>query len=102
MKKTVAGGGGQDGGPLKISKVKIRKETPSVKQMKELELPKTKLQPEHFSVFKYGHHYSISIRKNYSNNTTCREDINKICIALFGKPRYTKEQLIALKDSGIL
>lgn len=81
---------------------KAKKETASVKRMKELDMPKTKLQMEHFGVFKYGHTFSISVAKKYSNVTTARHDINRICMALFNKPRYTKEQIEALKDSNYI
>lgn len=97
-KKSVAGGGGLDGGPLHITEIKNVK----INMKKLKEFPKTKLQPDHFGVFHYGHHFSITIGKNYSNPTTCRQDINKICMALFGKPRYTEEQIEALKDNGSL
>lgn len=82
--------------------MKKQKKTASLKRIEELDLPKTKLQMEHFGIFKYGHTFSISISKKYYNNNTAREDINKICMALFGKVRYTPEMMKALKDSNYL
>lgn len=59
---------------------------------------KTKLQVEHFGIFKYGHTYSISISKNFSNSDTARREINRITKLLFGKEKYSQETLKYLSD----
>lgn len=66
-------------------------------RIKKLDSVKTKLSIEHFGIFHYGHTYSISISKNFSNPMTARREVNRITKLLFGKERYTKEMLKELE-----
>lgn len=85
-------------------KIKMKKDAKPKMVRERIDDVKTKLSVEHFGIFKYGHHYSITIDKNFYNPDTARKEVNRITRLLFNKDRYTPEMLkeLSKKPSEIL